>query len=136
MSHSKKSTTGRIRTLGISDDEEYVFAGFMSSGSSVYRRNNVYEKMQDLTDPTSISRALSVSSDHEYFAIGSFDKNLYVYKQEEPLYNIHQIINIGFRIICVQVTNEKILVAGISTNILIFQNNGSAYDLAYTLPIR
>ena len=107
----------------MSDDGQILFVSKKKS-LKIYSKNPTYILTQTLLFNNVISE-FSFSSTNKILAVGTRDNIVKIFHQNGTSFDFLQTINIGFTILGVDLINSLLEVHGLSSNILLFQDNGT-----------
>ena len=69
----------------------------------------------------------------EILAVGGYDQKIRIYTFNGTSFTFKEEINVGFVIIFLKISHNKLIVAGISTLIKFYQHNGTSFILSDTI---
>ena len=115
--------------------EEIVLASPLGVGN-YFRRNasGLYELIQTFNEPSTAVESIFIHESNELVALGSFDKNVYIYRKVGSLYSINQTLFVGFDVFHVELIKETLIVTGLTNSIVFYKDNGSQYIFDHTIP--
>ncbi len=119
--------------LQLSKNSEILCLSFNSGSLYIYRKSITYQLEEIKSDIGSTINTISICDTLEFICIGGNGNLLVVYKYNGANFELIQSINGLFNIYDTKITEDNLVICGISSNILFYENNGSSYTLAHNV---
>ena len=91
-----------------------------------------YETVQTIDNSERVGKIAS-NEDFEMFAAGRSDGSVHIYRRNGSQFQLSQQLNVGFTATGLVLNSEKLIASGLSTDIHIYEFNGSGYWLGQVI---